>query len=206
MKKLRALFFKTDEHGDQKEGSDGGQDGKADGALRLENGETLPVDDMSVEEIGEFLRGRVFQAGSAWMAAGYGAILCFPEVGNEYYWFCSSMDRQSRVRAEHGTWEMEEGFMTFTTDKLVEWQGGNFSCPTGSTGSRFELNDFYIVVSPVDIESSFNFRMFKFGHPEPTDIQLGFICGSFGALYNLSYMGIDVLEKDYEENFALFHR
>ena len=197
---LSVAIFGGCKHGS---GGKDGQNGKTGDDLRIEYGETLPVDDMSEEEIREFLRGKVFQVGSAGMAAGYGALLCFPAEGDEYYWFCSAMDRQSRVRAEHGAWALEGGFMTFSTDKLVEWQGGSFSFPTGSTGSRFELNDYDVVVSPVDIESSFNFRMFKFGHPEPTDIQLGFNCGAFGNLYNLSSMGIDVLEMDYAENFAL---
>ena len=192
-----------DGSGGRQEDPPGGQDGQTGGALRIEYGETLPVDDMGVEEIKGFLRGSVFQKGFAGMAAGYGELMCFSLDGNEYYWFCSSMDQQSRVRSEHGSWELEEGFMSFSTDRLVEWQGGSFSGPTGSTGSRFELNGYDVVVSPVDIESSFNFRMFKFGHPEPTDIQLGFTCGSFGDMYNLSSMGIDVLEMDYKDNFAL---
>ena len=85
-----------------------------------QEGEIVYLDEMSVEDISQYIRGRIFQRGSSAMAAGLGEVIYFSPQGNEYYWFCSSMDAQSRIRAEYGTWELEDGYMTTTTRKFIE--------------------------------------------------------------------------------------
>jgi len=66
---------------------------------------------MSVEEISQYLRGKVFQKGGPYMGSGLGEVFCFAPQGNTYHWFCSSMDEQSRVRAEYGTWALTDGYI-----------------------------------------------------------------------------------------------
>ena len=144
----------------------------------LQRGEPVYIDGIDLEEISTFLRGNVFQAHTSGIASGNGELIYFTPEGNEYYWFCSSMDQQSRLRAEYGTWEIDGGFMTLTTLMLREWVGGHFATAYGSTASRFELEDYDVVLTEVNIESFSNFRMFRFlpSEPQYTEEDLGFRC------------------------------
>jgi len=71
--------------------------------LEPQEDEKIPVDNMGVEEISQYILGKVFQAGHPYVGSGLGDVFCFAPESNTYYWFCSSMDEQSRVRAEYGT-------------------------------------------------------------------------------------------------------
>ena len=165
--------------------------------------EKIPVDNMGVEEISRYLRGKVFQKGDPYMAAGLGEVFCFAPEGNAYYWFCSAMDEQSRVRAECGTWALTDGYIALTTEKLVEWQGGHFAAPSGSTGSRFELVDYDQVLTEADIESESNFSMFKFPLYDEDDYELGFYCVGNDYFYAPGSGGMDYLREAYEGYFSL---
>jgi len=170
-----------------------------------EEDETIPiepVDNMSTEEITQYLRGKVFQLGHPYMAAGLGEVFCFAPEGNGYYWFCSSMDEQARVRAEYGTWALSDGYITFNTEKLVEWQGGHFAASSGSTGSRYELVDYDELLTEVDIESEFNFNMFKFPYGD-SEYEFGFYCAGYNYFYAPGSGGMDYLREEYEGYFAL---
>ena len=170
----------------------------------LQEDEIVYIDDMSVDEITKYLRGKVFQLGSYHAAAGIGAVMCFTPEGNEYYWFCSSMDGQSRIRAEYGVWELDDGFITTTTQKLVEWIDGHFTAAFGSTGSRFELEDYNEVLTKVDIESWNNFRMFKFNN-EFSGEELGFSwMGDY--YYCPAVADFDYLKEYYENYFSLLEK
>jgi|GEM_PF-2666928 len=170
-------------------------------------GATIPVDDMSTEEIAQFLRGKLFQKGDPHMAAGFGELYTFAPQGSTYHWFCSSMDGQARVRAEHGTWALKDGYIVLTAQKLIEWQGGHFAAPFGSIGSRLALEDFDQTLTEVDIESESNFQMFRFPTDNGDDSdELGFCCAGSDYFYAPSLGGIDHLREEYEEYFALLEQ
>ena len=172
-----------------------------------QEGEKISVDNMSVEEISQYIRGKVFQEGDPYMGSGLGEVFCFAPEGNTYYWFCSSMDEQSRVRAERGTWALTDGYVTLNTEKLIEWQGGHFVAPSDSTGSRFELVDYDQVLTETDIESEFNFSMFKFlMGDEEDDCDLGFYCVGNDYFYAPGLGGLDYLQEAYEEYFSLLEK
>ena len=166
--------------------------------------EKIPVDNMGTEEISQTLRGKVFQKGDPYMASGLGEVFCFAPQGNTYYWFCSSMDEQSRVRAEYGTWGLTDGYIVLTTQKLIEWQGGHFAAPSGSAGSRFTLEGFDRVLTEADIESESNFSMFQF--PMGDAYEFGFYCIGSDYFYAPGSGGMDYLREIYEECFSLFEK
>ena len=169
-------------------------------------GETIPVDDMGTEEVAEFLRGKLFQKGGPHMAAGFGELYSFAPQGNVYYWFCSSMDEQSRVRAEYGTWALKDGYIVLTAQKLIEWQGGHFTAPFGSAGSRFALEGFDQTLTGVNIESESNFHMFRFPSDTEGEYELGFYCIGGDYFHAPGLGGMDQLKEAYEEYFALLEQ
>jgi len=171
-----------------------------------QEGEKIPADDMSVEEISQAIRGKVFQQGGPYMGSGLGEVFCFAPESNTYYWFCSSMDEQSRVRAERGTWTLTDGFITLTTEKLVEWQGGHFVAPSGSAGSRFSLEGYDQTLTEVSIESESNFSMFKFHLYDEDEFEYGFYCVGNDYFYAPGSGGIDTLKEEYEEYFSLLEK
>lgn len=169
----------------------------------LQPGERVFDVDMSVEEISQFLRGRVFQRGGSSVAAGMGELIFFTPEGNEFFWFCSTMDAQSRIRAEYGTWELEDGFMTSTTLRLVERIDGHFVRSSGSIATRFTLVDFNEVVTEVNIASSDNFRMFRFLQCilcDPVEMYGFFYRGTYFFPYPMNAEGI---RADHERFFSL---
>jgi len=167
----------------------------------IEETYTLPDDEiiylynMGVEGIVQYIRGEVFQMGSDIVAADIGNVICFTPQGNEYYWFCTSMDQESRIRAEYGTWELKDGFMATTTLKFIEWIDGHFTSAEGSTGSRFELEDYHEVLTEADIKSEFNFRMFKFLQDDSEEEALGFYYGGAHYYYYSSFTSFDEIEE-----------
>ena len=102
--------------------------------------ERIPVDDMSVEEISRYLRGKVFQQGDPYMGSGLGEVFCFTPEGNTCYWFCSSMDEQSRVRAEYGTWALQTATWSLPPKGSSNGRTGISSRPPGAqaAGSRWK--------------------------------------------------------------------
>jgi len=169
----------------------------------LREDEIFYLNDMSAEESSQYIRGKVFQGYSYRMAAGIGEVLFFTPESNEYFWFCSSMDRQSRIRAEYGTWTLEDGFLSTTTLKIIEWVDGHFDTAYGSTASRYELADYIEVLTEVDIESWTNFRMFKFlpYDQESSSEEMGFYYQG-KAYYYVTLL--DEMEALYDSYFSLF--
>jgi hypothetical protein len=169
----------------------------------LQEGEIVYLNDMNVEEISQYINGNVFQGNSYSIGSGLGEVICFIPESNEYFWFCSSMDAQSRIRAEYGTWILEDGFMTTTTLKLIEWIDGHFTTAYGSIGSRFELVDYNEVLTEVNIESQFNFRMFKFLYFTGNEgLGFYFMGNEYYPIGGIG--GIEGLKEDYERYFSLF--
>ena len=160
------------------------------------------IDDMGVEEMSQYLRGKVFQAGSYHAAASIGEAVYFNAEGDGYYWFCNSMDQQSRIRAEYGIWGLEDGMMATTTQKMVEWVDGHFTRAYASTSSRYELHDYNEILTEVDIEDSNNFRMFKFTH-EGYGEEMGFRWIGRDFYYCPAVAVIDDLEQYYAGYFSL---
>ena len=158
---------------------------------------------MSATEISQYLRGKVFQAGSYHAAALVGEVIYFTEEDNEYYWFCSAMDQQSRIRAEYGVWGLEGGFMTTTTLKMIEWVDGHFTKAYGSTGSRYELEGYNQVLTDVDIEQDNNFRVFRFSHDGYGE-EMGFYWSGWAYYYCPAVARIDDLKEYYGEYFSMF--
>jgi len=168
--------------------------------------EKILVDNMGVEEISQYLRGKVFQKGDPYMAAGLGEVFSFASQDNTYYWFCSAMDEQSRVRAEYGTWALTDGYITLTTQKLIEWQGGHFVAPSGSAGSRFSLEGFDQVLTEVNIESESNFQIFQFPMGDEDEYEFGFSCVGYDYFYAPGSGGMDYIKEVYEEYFSLLEK
>ena len=100
---------------------------------------------------------------------------------------------------------MTDGYITLNTEKLIERQGGHFIAPTGSTGSRFELVDYDQVLTEADIESEFNFNMFKFPYGE-NEYELGFTCAGGDYFYAPGSGGMGYLQEAYEEYFSLLEK
>ena len=168
----------------------------------IEEGELVYHYDMSAEDISQYISGKIFQMGSYSMASGYGEIIYFTPEGNEYFWFCSSMDDQSRLRAEYGVWELEDGFLTTTALKFIEWVDGHFEAADGSTASRYTLVDYNEVLTEVNITNWTNFHMFEFLLYDETE--MGFYWAGAEYYYFPSCGGYDVIREDYDHYFTLF--
>jgi hypothetical protein len=173
-------------------------------ASDLREDEPIYLYDMSAEDISQYIRGKVFQVGSFSMASGLGEIIFFTPQGNEYFWFCNSMDDQSRLRAEYGVWELQDGFLTTTALKFIEWVDGHFVAAEGSTASRYMLEDYNEVLTEVDIVNWTNFHMFKFLLYE--EVEMGFYWAGAEYYYFPSGGDYDNLREDYERYFALFKK
>ena len=157
------------------------------------------------EEISQNLRGKVFQSWPFDAAVGENEALYFTPQDKEYYWFCSSMDLQSRIRAEYGVWEVEEGFMATTALKLIEWIGGHFAGagPYESTGNRFGLVGYDEVLTEVNIESQNSFIMY-IDPGDKENLSIEWIGGKY--YYRPDVLDIDSLEEYYENYFTLFEK
>ena len=165
-------------------------------------GELVYLYEMNAEDISQYIRGKIFQEGSYSMASGIGEIIYFTPEGNEYFWFCNSMDAQSRIRAEYGVWKLKDGFLTTTALKFVEWVGGHFIAADGSTASRYTLVDYNEVLTEVNIKNWTNFHMFAFLlYDEPA---LGFYWAGAEYYYFPSCGGYEVIREDYNDYFLLF--
>ena len=182
-----------------------GSAGDSQESSDLQEGEVVYHYDMSVEVISQYIHGRVFQAGSYRLASAWGRLLYFTPQGNEYYLFSSNMDAQSRIRAEYGTWDLNDGFMITTTLKLIEWTNGHFEESDGSTGSRFHLVGFNEVLTEANIESSRNFHMFTF-LSDSFGEELGFYYDGNEYFYYPYVKDFDELRNGYEQYFALFEQ
>ena len=166
-------------------------------------GELVYLYDMSAKDISQYIRGKVFQEGSFFMASGYGELIYFTPKGNEYFWFCNSMDEQSRLRAEYGVWKLKDGFMTTTALKFVEWVGGHFAAASGSTASRYELKDYNEILTDVKIKNETNFHMFEFKLYDVKP-ELGFYWAGAYYYYFPSCGGYKAIREDYDDYFVLF--
>jgi hypothetical protein len=175
---------------------------------REQEDELVYLYDMKADEISAHIRGKIFQCDGYYVAAGWGELLYFAPQGNEYYWFCNGMDEQSRIRAEYGTWELKDGFMTTTATKIVEWVGGRCTQACGITGSRYELEGYNEVLTKIDIESEFNFHMFKFNrrYQDYTEDDFGFYYNGKEYYNLLGIGGIGSLKKEYERYFSLLEK
>ncbi|MDR1688064.1 MAG: hypothetical protein LBS21_05575 [Clostridiales bacterium] len=173
---------------------------------------TEPIDEMitynydrNAEEIIRKLRGNIFHR-SAIMPSSNDEIYYFFPDGNEYFWFCSAMDGQSRLRAEYGVWNVEDGFFHTTALRIVEWVGGDFERAYGGTGSRYELHGFDEISRDVNLELYSNFRWFDF-LPQFTDyyerIGWGFSVSGYNYLYYTDGIGVERLKQDYSEYISL---
>jgi len=178
-------------------------DSKESSAIRED--EVVYLDNLSVSEITQYMRGKIFQAGGYSFASAWGRLIYFTPQGNEYYLFSSNMDAQSRIRAEYGIWGLEDGFMTTTTLKLIEWIDGHFEESDGSTGSRFHLVGFNEVLTEVHIESSGNFHMFSF-ISDSFGEEKGFYFDGSEYYYYPYVEDFDALRKGYERYYALFEQ
>jgi len=170
------------------------------------------IDDMSADEITQYLRGKVF-IDYPHASAGWGEIMYFAPQGDEYYWFCSSGDGQSRLRAAKGTWSLTDDGMTLATQKLIEWEGGHYTGIEASYGTRFVLHDYDAVVSEVQIETETHIQLFQYvlwTDDETGDVtasEMGFSgAGGVGVSYycNPGYVDADSLKEFYEPYFTLF--
>ena len=180
--------------------SDFWEEGNADFS---EEGELIYHYDMSAKDISEYIRGKIFQEGSYSMASGIGEIIYFTPEGNEYFWFCSSMDAQSRIRAEYGIWKLKDGYMTTTAQKFVEWVDGYFTAANGSVGTRYILEDYNEILTDVNIKNESNFHMFEFRLYDE-DPELGFYWEGAEYYYFPSCGGYETIREDYDRYFTLF--
>ena len=169
----------------------------------LHEDDILIMNDMKNNDILRAIRGKVFQADIYYMASGYAELICFSPTGNDYFILCSTMDEQSRIRAEYGTYKIEDGFLITTTQMLLESVNGHYEAATGSTGSRFQLTDYDLLMSEVNIVSEFNFDMFMYSLYGQSNSYGFYYCGKgyYDFSHNLSYSEV---KKEYAEYFYIF--